>query len=99
MIARWNSQCSLCNGLVKAGTDVHYDGEAKTTQHWPCYENPKPGPEAFRLAEELGFIPYDQDMAVDGLLRRMLPRLRSVAAGRVEPQARRGSNPTLFSEE
>ncbi len=65
MISRWDGRCSLCNGLVRAGTDVHYDSEAKTVQHWPCFENPKPSAESFRLASELGFIGHDAAMGAD----------------------------------
>lgn len=57
MIAKWAGKCSLCKGPVQAGDDVHYDAEAKTVQHWECFENPKPGPEAYALAADLGFAP------------------------------------------
>ena len=59
MIAKWDGRCSICKGAIPAGEDVHYDAEAKSVQHWTCYENPQPSPEQVALAERLGYREYD----------------------------------------
>ena len=61
MIARFASLCSLCKDHVNAGDDVRYDAESKTVQHWPCWENPKPGPAEYAIADRLGYRHYSWD--------------------------------------
>lgn len=56
MICAYSNLCSICKVRIPAKTDVHYDPDSKTIQHWDCFENPRPGPDAFRLADELGFV-------------------------------------------
>lgn len=67
MIAKWDGRCSICKGAIPAGEDVHYDAEAKSVQHWDCYENPKPGPDAFALADELGYRHYSWEEILNAL--------------------------------
>lgn len=67
MISKYDGKCSICTKPIPKGTECNYDASTKTVQHYDCLENPKPGPEAFRLADSLGFIQYDQNLPADGL--------------------------------
>jgi hypothetical protein len=98
MISRFSSRCSICSLAVSVGTECRYDSEAKTVQHWECFENPKPTPEQYALADRLGFIKYDSSMASDGILLRMSPRDRGTPARRMESETRRGQDALLFNE-
>lgn len=57
MQSRFNGKCAKCSGPIKAGDEIHYDGEARKAYHPDC----KPGgaifegTEAERLAESLGY--------------------------------------------
>ena len=55
MINKFSGRCSTCEKSIPSGTEVRYDSEAKQIQHWECYENPKPRPEDYKLADKLGF--------------------------------------------
>lgn len=54
MICTYSNLCRICKVRIPAKTDVHYDGKA--IAHWDCLDQEKPGPDAFRLADELGFV-------------------------------------------
>jgi hypothetical protein len=89
-------RCSICKESIPAGTDVHYDGENKTLQHWSCYEKPQPpGPESFRLADELGFLAHGDAMAADWPMLLLSGRTGGTAAGRAESKTR-GQQNSLF---
>lgn len=53
-------KCSICKAAIPTGTDIHYDGETKTVQHWACYEEPaEPTVDGLAIANKLGFIESD----------------------------------------
>jgi hypothetical protein len=55
-------KCSICKAAIPTGTDIHYDGETKTVQHWECFEREEPpSADQIALAERLGFVP-DSDV-------------------------------------
>lgn len=56
MLLKFGGSCSFCKQFIPAGNEARYDGDSKTVLHWECFENPIPGPEAYALAERLGFI-------------------------------------------
>lgn len=55
MLTQFSSLCSICKVRIPAGADARYDPAAKTVSHWACHESQPPGPDAFRLADSLGF--------------------------------------------
>lgn len=59
MIARFAGRCSICREEIPKGAECEYDPTAKTVHHYECAENPKPGPEAYELAERLGYRKID----------------------------------------
>jgi hypothetical protein len=54
MISKYAGRCKGCNAPYAAGEDIYWTKE-DGAWCWDCRENPKPGPEAFELADRLGF--------------------------------------------
>lgn len=92
MIARYPGVCMFCRNPIEVGVDI-YDTEIKKAYHQACHEVQPPGPDAFRLAGELGFVPHE-DAAIraaipawrvrqDWLLRPLFNGMRSDSARRV----------------
>ncbi len=63
MIAKYHGRCTFCGKPIVVGVD-QYDVERKESFHNDCKfgEESNPGPDAFRLANELGFIGPDVPM-------------------------------------
>jgi hypothetical protein len=94
VIAKFPGTCSVCNGHIKIGSDIDYDSTTKTAKHPDC--EPKPGPDAYRLAGELGFLSHADAVRCEWSKVFLLPHgVGSDSAGRVEPSARTGQD-TLF---
>ncbi|HEY6383448.1 MAG TPA: hypothetical protein VIY07_16800 [Pseudolabrys sp.] len=103
MIARWAGRCSICDEGVRAGEDIHYDAEAKSVQHWDCFENPQPTAAEIAAAERCGYaaaaaIDSDEWPAIyrDWHLLPLPPSSGSPAARRPETPARPRRQSTLF---
>jgi hypothetical protein len=94
MISKFPGRCRGCSKPYDEGTDIYWTKE-EGGWHWNCWENRKPGPESFRLADELSFLPHDEAMAADWTLLQLPASAGSPAAGRVESQAR-GKQSSLF---
>jgi hypothetical protein len=58
MISKFDGRCCFCGRDTRAGVDT-YDLETKKSYHEECreMEASKPDPEAFKLADRLGFEP------------------------------------------
>jgi hypothetical protein len=54
MISKFDGRCFICGKPTKAGKDM-YDLDTRQSYHAECKENQPPGPEAYALAERLGF--------------------------------------------
>lgn len=95
-------RCSVCKESIPEGTDVHYEPSTKTVAHWACYEKDEPpGPEQFRLADELGFVREIGSSDWARICARWqvwnLPTShRSDSAGRLEPGSHPRPERTLF---
>lgn len=55
MLARYPGSCIYCKKPITVGVDT-YDVDTKQNWHEVCHESQPPGPDAFRLADSLGFI-------------------------------------------
>jgi hypothetical protein len=56
MITKFDGKpCCFCSHPTRAGVDT-YDPDTKKSYHEECFDNQKPGPEAFALADRLLFI-------------------------------------------
>lgn len=97
MIAKFNGTCCYCSKPIKAKVD-EYDPDSKRSFHRDCRDSGKPGPDAYRLADELGYFEFSSDMDTDRLLRHLRPPDRSVAAGRPAAEALPRRNANLFGE-
>lgn len=53
MISKFDGICCYCNKPTRAGLDEYDDRKAF---HLECRDNRPPGPEAFQLADRLGYI-------------------------------------------
>lgn len=54
MISKYPGHCFLCNEPTQAGID-QYDLQMKRSYHADCEENQPPGPDAYVLADSLGY--------------------------------------------
>lgn len=54
MISRYDGTCCFCGKKTLANVD-EYDLDSKKSFHVECRDNQPPGPESFKLADELGF--------------------------------------------
>lgn len=66
MEAKYAGRCAECHGPIQKGERMSYDG--KKARHLSCAtseEEERPGSEACRLADELGFRPYDEAVVTD----------------------------------
>jgi hypothetical protein len=95
VIAKFPGFCMFCKKPIEPGKDI-YDVSIKQSYHETCLENRPPGPEAFALADRLGFIEWNPDLPADGLLRSMCPGNRVAPAGRPPNTAHRNENTSLF---
>lgn len=108
MIAKFPGRCMFCKKPIVVGVDT-YDVEIKKAFHETCKENQPPGPEAYTLADELGFVSHN-DASIHAalenwrlrdhwLLRPLFNASCGDSAGRpgTEAPARRQSD--LFGEE
>ncbi len=101
MISKFNGTCRYCKRATLAGRD-HYDLDTKTGYHAHCEEaaeSAPPGPAAFRLASDLGFIGPGEAVPGSWKVWDMSPLDRSPAAGRTRGETRERPEPTLFGEE
>lgn len=64
MISKFPDRCKGCGKATNEGEDIYWTKE-EGGWHWACWDNRKPGPESFRLADELGYANHDELMAGD----------------------------------
>lgn len=96
--AKFNGICPACNLPTKKGHDIDYVN--KKAFHPACVpaepESEPVTPDAFALAERLGFIHWTDDMDSAGLLRSMHARDSGTSAGRCLAPTHGRSNGNLF---
>ena len=108
MIAKYPGICSFCKQPIAVGVDT-YDTETKKAFHQDCFANQPPQPDAFRVAERLGFVPYTDEairaairawqIQQDWFLRPLLNADRSDSAGRPATPPRPRSIANLFDDD
>lgn len=108
MIAKYPGTCMFCRKPIAVGVDT-YDLEIKKSYHEACKENQPPGPEAYTLADQLGFVPHDEasiraavadwHVRADWLLRNLPHADRGNSAGRLSAETSTRRQPDLFGEE
>ena len=82
MIAKYTAKCRYCKTSIEVGRDT-YDVDSKTSYHNACHEKEEPpGPEQFATADRLGFVSYEEAVAVDWQMRCLPAAHRESAAGR-----------------
>jgi hypothetical protein len=98
MKANYARPCRVCSKPVTAGVD-EYDPATKKSIHLACREQEAiPTAADFELAERLGYIPFDEAMAINWVLWNLYPRGGSSPAGRDCGPTQRGQNAFVFGE-
>lgn len=72
MISRYDGICCYCKDSTKAGKD-EYDTARKVSFHRECEQNQAPGPDAVRVAQELGYLLWEDALRVEWSRMRFLP--------------------------
>lgn len=84
MIAKYPGLCRYCKQPITVGVD-EYDLTSKASYHRECEESQPPGPEAYVLADRLGFKPHAEAGEMDWPLFLLS---RNAADRSVEPVRR-----------
>lgn len=87
MLARFQSQCPVCLGVIRKGDDIEItNGKAHHPACAPNDSDRSGNPE--ELAERLGFVKSDAAATVDWPMRCMSPRTDGAATGRTGTSTR-----------
>lgn len=63
MIARYPGPCKNCGVTIQKGEDCWYESDTRTIAHHVCpVASDKPSPDAFQLADSLGFIKHGEPL-------------------------------------
>jgi len=108
VIAKYPAACMYCKKPIAVGIDT-YDLEIKKSYHEDCRSNQPPGPEDYKLADDLDFVRHDEvsiraavaswQLRDRWLLRNLSDGCRGDSAGRPRAAAQGRQNATLFDEQ
>lgn len=100
MLSKFRGKCATCGGAIEAGIEIDYDGAKRQAHHVACRNNGSSDGNgtAESIADQCGFIPSQEAMAADWVLRCMRPSDRSDATRGTEPTALSWQVADLFGE-